>query len=103
MIIFSPNSLVDNCTDGRVWTDIPCERTCRNPNPDCSDAVNVEPACACPHDEYWDGQRCVADRNECTCVHDGVLYHDGQVSKHAQVTFMNWVSSIILQIIDMKL
>ncbi len=62
-----------------MWTEIPCERSCRHPTPDCSDAVNVRPGCACPHDQFWDGETCVPDRDQCTCLHDGVLYHDGQV------------------------
>ena len=60
--------------------DIPCERTCLNPTPDCSDHVNIESGCACPLDQYWDGEQCVDSTAQCKCTYNGIMYHDGQVN-----------------------
>ena len=64
------------CEDGREWQEIPCERTCSNPDINCA-TTDVQPACACPEDLVWNGQECIPPE-ECVCVHNGVEYNEGE-------------------------
>jgi|SRR6218665_1743112 len=67
---------LETCTNGRVFQQCPCEKTCQQPNHVCEMAL-CNAGCACAAGLLWNGSACV-EQPQCNCFANDVMYANNE-------------------------